>query len=1156
MSKSFIELMDDMHLSSRDKFLDFYNAMQSNNTSLAQSILDNNPDIINQITNSENINYLIDILNARELEPKTDIDYFLNNLYEIFLKMINDTRIVGEYDSTTQYYIHNFVLYQKKYYYALKTPPIGTNPTDQEYWMEYDIKGFQGYGGITNLNYLGSWDSTVNYKPYDVVVYQNKVWYAIDNNINYTPNLNHYPWNPIMFPAQAVKTPIQKEKPLTGYSEGDFWFQITQGDEITQASWDTLRPEPLARWAASSFMIDNLIYIIGGSFGNFTSSNDVEAYDTLTNTWSTKSSYPLKLDAICAFALNGIGYCVGGQNSIDYVPTLVEKSVYSYSPSANAWTKKNDFIAPITGINAGLVANGKGCVVGDFVTPIETQGKIYLYNETNDSWDLETECPTFLVGKIVCSVDDKIYVMGGLNAAGESSKKNYIYNMTTKTWTEGLDLPNPRAYGGTFTNAGNIYLVGGMDGLLYSTGLVERYNISMNQWREEVSMSYARNSLNTENTDKYGYAIGGINLMQPMVAGYVERYTFNPEYSDFDMTIDTSLTGNNTIVIPTVSSGTYNYYVDWGDGSGSPQIMTYDDINASHTYSEAKEYKIKLYGKLNWLNFNETNIGKCLKEVTKCDLSFTNIDNMFNGCSNLEYVIENIFAKSLNITKASDVFRNCVKLSVISGDLFVNNPRITSFSGVFYGTGLITIPTDLFASNREVENFGSAFQRCEKLTTIPRNLFYNNTKATTFGSTFGSCFSLTSLPDNLFANNNAVTSYQNTFASCGNLVALPENLFGNANGSVLSYQGTFSGTGIVDIPEGIFKNAINVKSYMGVFGNTASASNPITRIPSFCFNGDNASWNLAFDTDKIEFLGRNSLNGLNLSSNNFWGSTALKTVEDDVFWAKGTASLVGDPSNLLINCSALTSLGNIDFTAIPSETDLNTIFEGCTLLKDISGFKTINNEPSLSHNISFVDCPLTHDSLVNIIDSLKTLTSATSKTLTLGADNLAKLTTVEKLVIINKYWTLPGWDIDFNSTDAADLVQYLYGNEDTNAATADTTDIMYAVRLTNINTTAVIDWYAVSRSTGMAYLYDDFLAEFEKDAKKILQPFGFAGASLRRYLLTNTGDLYHYIIDGGSITQLAKGVEDIYTQEDEDGIFAKKGTNFELLEEDSIVIYI
>ena len=56
MDRTIIELMDDMHLSSRDLFLNYYYAMQSNNTSSANSILLNNPSLANQITNSQNIN--------------------------------------------------------------------------------------------------------------------------------------------------------------------------------------------------------------------------------------------------------------------------------------------------------------------------------------------------------------------------------------------------------------------------------------------------------------------------------------------------------------------------------------------------------------------------------------------------------------------------------------------------------------------------------------------------------------------------------------------------------------------------------------------------------------------------------------------------------------------------------------------------------------------------------------------------------------------------------------------------------------------------------------------------------------------------------------------------------------------------------------------
>lgn len=42
---SIIELLDDMHLSSQSKFSDYYYAMQSNNISYANTILNDNPEL-------------------------------------------------------------------------------------------------------------------------------------------------------------------------------------------------------------------------------------------------------------------------------------------------------------------------------------------------------------------------------------------------------------------------------------------------------------------------------------------------------------------------------------------------------------------------------------------------------------------------------------------------------------------------------------------------------------------------------------------------------------------------------------------------------------------------------------------------------------------------------------------------------------------------------------------------------------------------------------------------------------------------------------------------------------------------------------------------------------------------------------------------------
>ena len=118
MARQIIELMDDMHLSSQSTFLDYYYAMQANNVSDANSILANNPSVANQITNSENINEIIDRINKRELQPKIDIDYFLAGLHAVFEKMILYTQVRGEWQEDIEYNVHNFVYYQGKGYFA------------------------------------------------------------------------------------------------------------------------------------------------------------------------------------------------------------------------------------------------------------------------------------------------------------------------------------------------------------------------------------------------------------------------------------------------------------------------------------------------------------------------------------------------------------------------------------------------------------------------------------------------------------------------------------------------------------------------------------------------------------------------------------------------------------------------------------------------------------------------------------------------------------------------------------------------------------------------------------------------------------------------------------------------------------------------------
>jgi surface protein len=97
-------------------------------------------------------------------------------------------------------------------------------------------------------------------------------------------------------------------------------------------------------------------------------------------------------------------------------------------------------------------------------------------------------------------------------------------------------------------------------------------------------------------------------------------------------------------------------------------------------------------------------------------------------------------------------------------------------------------------------------------------------------------------------------------------------------------------------------------------------------------------------------------------------------------------------------CKKLASLdlSNWDVSKV---TSVSSAFYNCTELTDFKAPKNINA------TFDFSKCPnLTHDSLMSIINNLTTRTS--TKKLTLGATNLAKLTNEEKAIATNKGWTL------------------------------------------------------------------------------------------------------------------------------------------------------
>ena len=105
-------------------------------------------------------------------------------------------------------------------------------------------------------------------------------------------------------------------------------------------------------------------------------------------------------------------------------------------------------------------------------------------------------------------------------------------------------------------------------------------------------------------------------------------------------------------------------------------------------------------------------------------------------------------------------------------------------------------------------------------------------------------------------------------------------------------------------------------------------------------------------------------------------------------------SNVEDMQYMFFGCGALTSVPEIDVFKV---TNMFYMFEGCDHLEEIH-MRNIAVDLDIHSSTLF-----THDALMEIINNLNYVNTLT---LTMGADNLAKLTDEDKTVATNKGWTL------------------------------------------------------------------------------------------------------------------------------------------------------
>ena len=262
---------------------------------------------------------------------------------------------------------------------------------------------------------------------------------------------------------------------------GPVWQALGSMEEYdpTTDTWTTKSEMPTARQGLSTSVVDGKIYAIGGGAASSSSYNSVETYSTVEeydpapDIWTTKSPMPTARGFHSANVVDGKIYVIGGSHgdpSWNHVRT-----VEVYDPATDTWTQKGDMPR---GVGAGYssVVGGKIYVFGGY----GGSGRVDQYDPVTDTWTQESDMPTSRHALTTSALDGKIYAIGGY-VPGVSGYPGVatveVYDPATDTWTTAPDMPTGRFGPRSSVVDEKIYVIGGMEYWIGSAyGTVEEYD--------------------------------------------------------------------------------------------------------------------------------------------------------------------------------------------------------------------------------------------------------------------------------------------------------------------------------------------------------------------------------------------------------------------------------------------------------------------------------------------------------------------------------------------------------------------------------------------------------------------------------------------------------------------------------------------------------